>query len=541
MEADDCRVIAARANKRVGLAVADSVYGPWKRLDTPILPTRPGKFDSFLTSNPAPCIREDGSVLLVYKARRYEGTAHGQMTLGAAEAAGYEGPYRVTQDTPLFPPERFHIEDPFIWRTAEGYAMIAKDMDGKLCGEKHGGILALSPDGRDWRLADQPKSYSRRVRWEDGSERWMGSFERPFLLFQDGLPTHLFAAVADGPGASGKPNIPGTWLFRCGLHLEFRMEQSITGGDYMGETVSKQMGSEGSSALISESVQQWAEGAWQQIVNKVERTSQRIGVSFPHASVNGVYDNMRPSWWTAGFWPGILWQIAEDGHHPGLQGIAELIEEKLDEPLYSLAVHHDAGFIWTLSAVADYRITGSERSKHRGLMAAAQLASRFNVKGSFIRAWHDLEQVNRAGWSIIDTVMNLPLLYWASEVTEDPRFRHIAAAHADTVLAHFLRPDGSSYHILEFDPESGERIGAMSGQGYAEESAWSRGSAWTIYGLTLSYIYTGEERFLTGAKRAAHFSWRICRRTMCRTGISGRLKKGASRGILRPGPARHAG
>ncbi|MGG4046695.1 glycoside hydrolase family 88 protein [Paenibacillus favisporus] len=273
----------------------------------------------------------------------------------------------------------------------------------------------------------------------------------------------------------------------------------------MGETVSKQKGSVGSSALISESVQQWAEGAWQQIVNKVERTSQRIGVSFPHASVNGVYDNMRPSWWTAGFWPGILWDIAADGHHPGLQGIAELIEEKLDEPLYSLAVHHDAGFIWTLSAVADHRITGSERSKHRGLMAAAQLASRFNVKGSFIRAWHDLEQVNRAGWSIIDTVMNLPLLYWASEVTEDPRFRHIAAAHADTVLAHFLRPDGSSYHILEFDPESGERIGAMSGQGYAEESAWSRGSAWTIYGLTLSYLYTGEERFLTGAKRAAHF------------------------------------
>ncbi|RED40694.1 glycoside hydrolase family protein [Paenibacillus sp. VMFN-D1] len=200
VEADDCRVIAARANKRVGLAVADSIYGPWKRLDTPILPTRPGKFDSFLTSNPAPCIREDGSVLLVYKARRYEGTTHGQMTLGAAEAAGYEGPYRVIQDAPLFPPERFHIEDPFIWRTAEGYAMIAKDMDGKLCGEKHGGILALSPDGRDWRLADQPKSYSRRVRWEDGSERWMGSFERPFLLFQEGQPTHLFAAVADGPG-----------------------------------------------------------------------------------------------------------------------------------------------------------------------------------------------------------------------------------------------------------------------------------------------------------------------------------------------------
>ncbi|MEK4466263.1 glycoside hydrolase family 88 protein [Paenibacillus sp. FSL H8-0315] len=256
---------------------------------------------------------------------------------------------------------------------------------------------------------------------------------------------------------------------------------------------------------ISESTLEWADGAWQQIVNKVEMTSKRIGVSFPHASVSGVYDNMRPSWWTAGFWPGILWQIAAEGNHPALQEIAEQIEEKLDEPLYALTVHHDAGFIWTLSALANYRVTGNARSKQRGLMAAAQLASRFNLKGSFIRAWHDTEKINRAGWSIIDTVMNLPLLYWASEVTEDPRFRHIAAAHAETVVEHFLRPDGSSYHILEFNPESGEKIGAMAGQGYAEESAWARGSAWMIYGLTLSFHYTRENKFLTGAKRAAHF------------------------------------
>ncbi|WP_179090130.1 glycoside hydrolase family protein [Paenibacillus sp. FSL H8-0548] len=205
----DYRVIAARANKRVGLAVADSVYGPWSRLDAPILPTRPGKFDSFLTSNPAPHIREDGSVLLIYKARKYESNGHGQMTLGVAEASGIEGPYRVIHDSPLFPPEQFHIEDPFIWHTAEGYRMIAKDMDGHLCGEKHGGILAVSDDGTDWRLAESLKSYSRLVRWEDGTEQWMGSFERPFLLFQDGVPTHLFAAVADGSG--GFRNAENTW------------------------------------------------------------------------------------------------------------------------------------------------------------------------------------------------------------------------------------------------------------------------------------------------------------------------------------------
>ncbi|MGF7048234.1 unsaturated chondroitin disaccharide hydrolase [Paenibacillus sp. DS2015] len=270
----------------------------------------------------------------------------------------------------------------------------------------------------------------------------------------------------------------------------------------MRETIEHQIPS---GAEISDSTKVWAEGVWAHILNKVECTSKRIGVSFPHASVNGIYDNMRPSWWTAGFWPGILWHIAADGGHENLQHIAEQCEERLDEPLNALTVHHDAGFIWTLSAVANYRVTGNERSKQRGLMAASQLSSRFNIKGRYIRAWHDQKQVNRAGWSIIDTIMNLPLLYWASETTSDPRFRHVATAHADTVLEYFLRPDGSSYHIVQFDPETGERIGAMSGQGHAEESAWARGSAWTIYGLMLSYRYTGEERFLIGAKRAAHF------------------------------------
>ncbi|MEC0241138.1 glycoside hydrolase family 88 protein [Paenibacillus dokdonensis] len=258
-------------------------------------------------------------------------------------------------------------------------------------------------------------------------------------------------------------------------------------------------------AELSTSVHSWADGLWERIGQKIERTSRRIGVSCPHASVNGVYDDMRISWWTAGFWPGILWQLSADGKYPELKSIAEQCEERLDEPLHSLAVHHDSGFIWLLSAVANYRITGNERSKERGLMAASQLASRFNLKGRYIRAWHDTASLNRAGWSIIDTMMNLPLLYWASETTKDPRFRHIAAAHAETVLTHFMRPDGSSYHILHFDAETGELLGADAGQGHAENSAWARGSGWTIYGMVLSYQYTGDEAFLIGAKRAAHF------------------------------------
>ncbi|MDF2927026.1 MAG: glycosyl hydrolase family 43 [Paenibacillaceae bacterium] len=208
LELNDPRVIVARANKRIGIAVSRSVFGPWHRLDYPIMPVRPGKFDSFLTSNPAPCVHEDGSVLLIYKARCYEGNLHGRMTIGAAWAPHYEGPYHVLQETPVFP-EEFHLEDPFVWKTAGGYELIAKDMDGNLCGEKHAGIHAVSPDGLDWRLSNTPMAYSRTIRWEDGTIRTMGSFERPFLLFQDGQPTHLFAATADGPG--GFANASHTW------------------------------------------------------------------------------------------------------------------------------------------------------------------------------------------------------------------------------------------------------------------------------------------------------------------------------------------
>ncbi len=131
---------------------------------------------------------------------------------------------------------------------------------------------------------------------------------------------------------------------------------------------------------------------------------------------------------------------------------------------------------------------------------------RFNVNGNFIRAWNPwTEGEDNSGVAIIDCMMNLPLLYWASEETGDPRFQGVAKKHADMVLNHFVRSDGAVHHIVRFDPESGERIEAMGGQGYGPDSAWSRGNAWAIYGLTLSYEYTGEAKYLEAAKRVAHF------------------------------------
>lgn len=205
--------IVARAHKRIGVAVSKSVFGPWQRFDAPVLPTRPDKFDSLLTSNPAPCVEEDGSVLMIYKARAYvappyEGLLHGPMTIGVARAEQPAGPFKVLKDETVFPPE-VDIEDPFVWKTPEGYQLIAKDMQGTICGEKHGGVHAHSANGVDWVLEKGSKAYSRTVLWDDGAQQTMGSLERPFVLFENGKPTHMFFATADGPG--GFANATRTW------------------------------------------------------------------------------------------------------------------------------------------------------------------------------------------------------------------------------------------------------------------------------------------------------------------------------------------
>jgi unsaturated chondroitin disaccharide hydrolase len=252
---------------------------------------------------------------------------------------------------------------------------------------------------------------------------------------------------------------------------------------------------------------QWADEAWQKTVEKVSRTSKRIGSEFPHASIQGKYTLEQPSWWTAGFWPGLLWLIYRDSKDEGLRQLAEQCENKLDQVIMGYyKLDHDIGFMWTLTSVASHKLTGNEDSKRRALLAANLLAARFNTKGNYIRAWNPWrEGENNSGWAIIDCLMNLPLLHWASRVTGDPRFQHIAISHADTVLAHFIRQDGSVNHIVIFDPETGEKLEVNGGQGYAPESAWSRGAAWAIYGLALSYSHTGDEKYLQGAKQSAHF------------------------------------
>lgn len=212
------------------------------------------------------------------------------------------------------------------------------------------------------------------------------------------------------------------------------------------------------------------------------------------------------AWWTNGFWAGLLWQLfARNGDDQFLTD-ARQVEETMDACfLHYYGLHHDVGFMWMPMAVADWRITGNADSLRRGLLAAQLLAGRFNPAGRFIRAWNEVGDEDTRGWAIIDCMINLSLLYWASEQTGDPRFREIAQAHADTVASEFIRADGSSCHIVEFDPESGRKKRALAGQGYSEESAWTRGQAWAIYGFAISYRHTGKRLYLDQAMRVADF------------------------------------
>ena len=214
-------------------------------------------------------------------------------------------------------------------------------------------------------------------------------------------------------------------------------------------------------------------------------------------------------WWTNGFWTGLLWQLYQATGEKLYRKEAEELEVKFDRIfLSSQMLDHDNGFRWLPCAVAHYRVDGNEASRNRGILAADNLAGRFCPTGEFIRAWNPwpgMGDNKHIGWAIIDCMMNLPLLYWASEVTEDPRYKDVAMKHADTAMKSFVRPDGSVVHICCFNPATGELERTLGGQGYEEGSSWTRGQAWGLYGFTLSWMHTGKQEYLDTAKRIANY------------------------------------
>lgn len=256
----------------------------------------------------------------------------------------------------------------------------------------------------------------------------------------------------------------------------------------------------------------WILEAESKIKAKLPAVAKRSVHKVPYTSKDGVFDDWTNNiaWWTNGFWGGILWQLYHVTKDEMYRENAQELEEKLDATLMSPEdMDHDSGFRWLLTSGANFREMGGEKSYQRTLLAACNMAGRFNPVGNYIRAWNDWGNKEKlgenAGVAIIDCMMNLPLLYWASEQIKDPRFYHIAVKHADTVIKHFVREDGSVIHIGEFDPYTGEFLRSVGGQGYAHGSAWTRGQAWAIYGFVLSYRHTKKEKYLECAQKIADY------------------------------------
>lgn len=233
--------------------------------------------------------------------------------------------------------------------------------------------------------------------------------------------------------------------------------------------------------------------AEQAILNLKDFTYQ-----FPNSFSEG--DFYRPvdnTQWTNGFWTGELWLAYEYCRDERLKAAADIQIESFHNRIeQKIAVdHHDMGFLYSLSCVAGYKLTGNRKAWEAAVKAADQLASRYQPVGEFLQAWGNMSDPNNYRL-IVDCLMNVPILYWASGETGDEAYRVIADRHIRTTMKNIVRSDNSTWHTFFFDRENGEPDHGATCQGYRDASAWARGQAWAVYGSALAYKYTRQEEFV---------------------------------------------
>lgn len=222
-----------------------------------------------------------------------------------------------------------------------------------------------------------------------------------------------------------------------------------------------------------------------------------------HSSVNNVYPPCENNQWTCGFWPGEIWLAYE---HTGDSAFREAGSVQVQSFLHRIqnkieVDHHDMGFLYTPSCVSAWMLTGIEDARKAAILAADQLTTRFQEVGGFLQAWGKMGAPENYRY-IIDCLMNLPLLYWATEQTGDEKYRRVALRHTETCLRYSFRDNGSTYHTYFLDPTTGEGLRGVTCQGYRDDSSWARGQAWAICGLASSFRYTGDKRCVDYFRRA---------------------------------------
>lgn len=207
-------------------------------------------------------------------------------------------------------------------------------------------------------------------------------------------------------------------------------------------------------------------------------------------------------WWCSGFFPGTLWYIYEYTKDEEIKKIAENRLSILEKEKHFTG-NHDLGFMMYCSFGNAFRITGNPAYKEAVTTAAGSLATRYRPSIKSIQSWNKNERLNCP--VIIDNMMNLELLYWVSDHGGDSKFRDIAVAHANSTIKNHFRPDNSSYHVLDYDLNTGEIIKKVTWQGAADSSAWARGQSWGLYGFTMMYRFSKNKAYLKQARKIANF------------------------------------
>lgn len=252
-------------------------------------------------------------------------------------------------------------------------------------------------------------------------------------------------------------------------------------------------------------------------LSTIRRNIAKFGGSYPDdTTVDDRYE-LRPTeggiplggnrGWTTSFRTGLLWlawELTGDEDYRDAARIDAADFERRVRDGEDLDTH-DLGFLYTLSTVAAWRLVGDPKARDASLLAADHLMRRFLEPAGIIQAWGDLSDPAQRGRTIIDSLMNMPLLTWAHEQTGEERFADAVVRHTAQLREHILRPDDSTFHTYYWDAETGEALRGGTEQGAADESCWARGQAWGIYGFAMNYAVTGDERLLEASRRCTEY------------------------------------
>jgi len=233
-----------------------------------------------------------------------------------------------------------------------------------------------------------------------------------------------------------------------------------------------------------------------------------VADKYPRTVKNGKLVSTKLNDWTEGFFPGCLWYIYENNQNVDWQKMALKWTLPMEKLQY-VTNHHDIGFLMYCSYGNAYRLTKEEKYKDVLLQSAKSLCTRYSEKTGCIKSWNYRESWDKKHkWYypvIIDNMMNLELLYFASEITGDKSYADIATKHAQTTAKNHFRSDYSSYHVVNYDPITGDVLFRGTCQGYSDSSTWARGQSWAIYGYTMCYRFTKRKEFLDLAKNLTDY------------------------------------